>query len=114
MEIRILARNISLTPDQSELIERRVRFELSRFSSRVRTLHVTLSDVNGPKGGSDVLCRIKVLLKGKGEVLSGDVDVSVPAAIANVADRAARAIARHLERQHDHERTSMSGPISTH
>lgn len=109
MEIKALSRNVSLTGAQSEFIERRVQFALGRFASELRTVEVTLTDVNGPKGGIDVLCRIKVILKGSGEVLVGGTDVSVEVVVANVVDRAARSLARMLDRQRDHQGTSMSG-----
>ena len=111
MEIQILARNIDLTDAQNEFIERRVQYALCRFSTEVRTVQVTISDINGPRGGTDVLCRMKLILKRKGEVLAGDTDASVEAAIANVADRAARSLARQLDRQRDHQGTSMSGSV---
>jgi ribosomal subunit interface protein len=110
MEIQILARNIDLTDAQNEFIERRVQYALCRFSTEVRTVQVTISDINGPRGGTDVLCRVKLVLK-KGEVLAGDTDASVEAAIANVADRAARSLARQLDRQRDHQGTSMPGSV---
>lgn len=111
MEIQILGRNLHLNPSQLELIERRIQYAVNRFSSQVRTVQVTLSDVNGPKGGSDILCRFKVLLRKKGEILVGDTDTSIESAVANVADRAARSLARLLERQREHQGTSMSGSL---
>ena len=111
MEIQILGRNVSLNPSQLELIERRIQYALNRFSSQVRTVQVTLNDVNGPKGGNDILCRFKVLLRKRGEILVGDTDHSVETAVANVADRAARSLARLLDRQREHQGTSMSGSM---
>lgn len=109
MEIQILGRNVSLNPPQIEVIERRIQYALNRFSTQVRTVQVTLSDVNGPKGGQDILCRFKVLLRKRGEVLVGDTDVSIESAVANVADRAARSLGRLLDRQREHQGISMSG-----
>ena len=111
MEIQILGRNISLHPAQQEVVERRILYALNRFSSQVRTVQVTLSDVNGPKGGNDILCRFKVLLRKRGEILVGDTDVSIESAVANVADRAARSLARLLDRQREHQGLSMSGVV---
>ena len=111
MEIQILGRNVPLNPPQLELVERRIQYALNRFSSQVRTVQVTLSDVNGPKGGNDILCRFKVLMRKKGEILVGDTDASIESAVANVADRAARSLARLLDRQREHQGTSMSGAL---
>lgn len=109
MEIRIQVRGLTLTATQSEFVERRLQYALGRFSSQIRTVHATLSDINGPRGGQDVLCRVKVVLRKTGEVIVGDTDVSPEAAIANVADRAARSLSRLLDRERDRQGLSMSG-----
>ena len=109
MDIKILSRNVELTDAQSGTLERRVQFALGRFASEVRTVQLTLTDVNGPKGGSDVLCRVKVVLKGSGDVNVSGTDVSVEVVVASVVDRAARTLSRMLDRLRDHQGTSMSG-----
>lgn len=53
-------------PDQDENlrvhIERRLRFALSRVSQRISRVVVRLSDMNGPRGGTDKHCSIQVHL----------------------------------------------------
>lgn len=107
MEIQITCRNVSLTEVQMEYAEHRLRLALGRFESRIRSARVTLTDVDGPEDGNDILCRLKVILKEKGDVIVGDTDVSVEAAVANVADRGARSLARLLDRQRNHQGISM-------
>ena len=108
MEIQITCRNVSLTDDEMESAERRLRYALGRFESRIQSARVTLTDVDGPGDGNDVLCRLKIFLKKNGDVIVGDTDVSVEAAIANVADRGARSISRLLDRQRDHQGIAMT------
>ena len=108
MEIKITCRNVSLTEVQMESAERRLRLALGRFESRISSARVTLTDVDGPEDGSDILCRLKVILKEKGDVIVGDTDVSVEAAVANVADRGARSLARLLDRQRNHQGIPMA------
>jgi ribosome-associated translation inhibitor RaiA len=107
MEIQITCRNVSLTDDQMESAERRLRYALGRFESRIQSTRITLTDVDGPGDGSDVLCRLKIILKRDGDVIVGDTDVSVEAAIANVANRGARSVARLLDRLQDHQDVAM-------
>ena len=111
MDIKILSRNVVLTDAESETLERRVQFALGRFATEVRTVQLTLTDVNGPKGGSDVLCRAKVILKGSGDVNVSGTDVSAEVVVASVVDRAARSLSRMLDRQRDHQGISMSGML---
>ena len=99
MEIQITDRNVSLTAAQIEAIERRLQYAIGRFAPRIRIARVTLTDLDGPNDATDILCRLKVTLKKDGDVIVGDTDVSVEAAVANVADRCARSIARLLDRQ---------------
>ena len=108
MEIQITCRNVSLTEAQMEYAEHRLGLALGRFESRIRSARVTLTDVDGPEDGKDILCRLKVILKENGEVIVGDTDVSVEAAVANVVDRGARSLARVLDRQR--EQTGVSAP----
>ena len=113
MEIQITDRNVSLTDVQVEYVERRLQYALGRFGSRIRVVRVTLTDLDGPNDSTDVLCRLKVTLKKDGdikdgEIIVGDTDVSLEAAVANVADRCARSIARLLDRQR--EQSGVSAP----
>ena len=103
MEIQITCRNVSLTEVQMEYAEHRLRIALGRFESTIRSARVTLTDVDGPGDGSDILCRLKVILKKKGDIIVGDPDVSVEAAVANVADRGARSLARLLDRRRNYQ-----------
>jgi len=112
MEIEILSRGISLTESQLEFIERRIRFAMDRFSEQTGTVRITLSDINGPKGGNDVLVRMQMRLHRSGDVVVGDTGDSVEAIVSGITDRAARSVARLLERQRDHQGMSMSGPTN--
>lgn len=78
--------------------ERRLRFALGRFASRVGRVAVRVADVNGPRGGTDKRCRIVVALGGAGTVVVEDRDADVYAAIDAAADRAGRLVARALHR----------------
>ncbi len=84
---------------QNEFIERRVQYARCRFPTQICPVQVTLNDVNGSQGGFDISCRIKLILKDQGEVLAGDTDARVEAAIANLAEPAARSLSRQLNRQ---------------
>lgn len=109
MDVQILDRNVGITPVQQEAVDRCLQFAFDRFSSHIRSVDVSFSDVNGPKGGDDLLCRMKVVLDGKGELLVEGKGFSVEAVVADTADRAALAVSRRLDRLRDSQGTSMSG-----
>ena len=109
MDIHILDRNVGITAGQREHIDRCLQFAFDRFGSHIRTVDVSLTDVNGPRGGDDLQCRMKVVLQGKREIVVEGKGVSVEAIVAETADRAALAVSRRLDRLRDSQGTSMSG-----
>jgi hypothetical protein len=60
MKLQLTSRGIELTADLRDYVQRQVRFALGRFAGRIKTLSVQLSDVNGPRGGVDKCCDIRV------------------------------------------------------
>lgn len=109
MDVQILDRNVGITSAQQEHVDRCLQFAFGRFSSHIRSVDVSFSDVNGPKGGDDLQCRMKIVLHGKGELLVEGKGISVEAVAAETADRAALAVSRRLDRLRDSQGTSMSG-----
>jgi putative sigma-54 modulation protein len=109
MEVHILDRNVGITSSQRDSVDRSLEFALDRFSSHIRTVEVAFCDVNGPKGGNDLQCRIMLALSGKGEIVVEGKGDSVEGVLAETADRAALAVSRRLDRLRDAQGTSMSG-----
>jgi len=109
MQISIVDRNVDLTAKQKELVDRQIEYSFDRFETHIRAVEVVLNDVNGPRGGSDIQCRVRLMLHSKGEVLVEGREVSVEAAISSVIDRASIAVGRRVERLKDSQGTSMSG-----
>jgi putative sigma-54 modulation protein len=82
-------------------IERRLRFALSRFGSRIGKVSVFLQDRNGPKGGVDKLCRILVKTQGCGVVVAAVADSDWMAAVDRATTRIGQAVSRQVERVRD-------------
>ncbi len=101
MLISVTLRKMALNEQQQDWIERRIQFALGRFVSRIRRVSAIFSDINGARGGVDKKCRLRISLIPNGEVVVDDVDTSVEAAAANVSEKAARTVARLLERLRD-------------
>ena len=85
-----------INSDLREFVERRLNFAVGRFGSRVRSVSVRLSDVNGPRGGVDQHCGIRVNLGIDGLVLVEEQQCDIRAAIGRAAERAGRTLARRL------------------
>ena len=84
----------------TDAIENRVRerlwFTLSRITQRVRRVLVTLSDLNGPRGGIDKRCLIEVRLNARRKIIIEDVQPDLYTAIDRATGRAARTVMRRL------------------
>ena len=94
MRIEITTQGVNLTDATRGHVERRLYFALGRFADRVSEIHVRIADVNGPKGGVDKSCRIRVRLFGLPTVVVEQMDSDVNAAIDRSADRIGRTVAR--------------------
>lgn len=96
MKLRLVTRGIELTADLNEYIRRRVHFALGRFAGKIKSVHIRLIDVNGPRGGVDKCCDIRVDVGLRQEVIVSERQASVHAAIAFAVERADRAVQRRL------------------
>lgn len=96
MQIDIQARGFSLSDALENYIHNRLGFTFLQASSRVRSVHVRLSDLNGPRGGVDKRCRVEVRLAGLPVVIIDDVQSDMYTAIDRAVGRATRTAMRRL------------------
>ena len=59
----IRSRGLELGESQHEYIRRKLGRRLGRFASVIERVSVRVTDVNGPRGGVDKCCRVKVVLR---------------------------------------------------
>jgi hypothetical protein len=104
MKLDVKLRDLGLEDGQAETIERRVRFALGRFANRISRAEVILADVNGPRGGRDKHCTVRVMLTALPPVVVQVSDVEPMAAVSRAVERAARHVGDGLERGRDTQR----------
>jgi ribosome-associated translation inhibitor RaiA len=90
MKIQVNTQNVLLADWMRELMEQRIQRVLGRFTHRVEKAIVTFEDLNGPRGGLDTQCRLRLLLRPRGEVNVSAVGASVYMALRDAAQRAKR------------------------
>ncbi|HQR11520.1 MAG TPA: HPF/RaiA family ribosome-associated protein [Casimicrobiaceae bacterium] len=98
------------TPDGMplrELAEKRARFALRRLTWLVPKVKVSLSDVNGPRGGVDKRCRIEMRTYRAGDVLVTALARDWRTALENALMRAARVLVRQWRRSHEQDRARL-------
>jgi len=99
MQIDIQARQFTLTDALRDHAERRLRSALTCCNDHIQRVMVRLSDINGPRGGSDKRCHLQVVLTGMPDVIIEDTEADMYVAIDRAADRAGRTVVRKIERQ---------------
>ncbi|MEM8710751.1 MAG: HPF/RaiA family ribosome-associated protein [Planctomycetota bacterium] len=98
MNLEIHARGIEMTESLRELIERRVLVGLDRFASRVQRVRVQLTDLNGPRGGVDIRCKIEASLGAAGAVVVHETRETPFSAVSEAGDAVKRAVRRRIKR----------------
>ncbi len=97
MKLRLAARGVGLSAELKDFVGRRVHFSLGRFASKVRFLWIHLSDVNGPRGGVDKCCEIRVNVGLSQEVIVRERQANIHTAVAFAIERAERTVRRQLK-----------------
>ncbi len=101
MKIDIRTQGFQLTAGLQEHAERRIRFTLDWALHDVRTITLRFSDINGPRGGNDKCCQVRIPLPGMRDVIIEDRAADLYLAIDSAIDRAARTLERRLSRQRE-------------
>jgi putative sigma-54 modulation protein len=99
MRIEIQARKVSLPSRLRRQIEHRIRAALTRFDERIMRVSLWLSDVNGPKGGSDKNCQVQIVMPGKPDVVIDETRDNLYSAINRALERAGQTVVRRLDRK---------------
>jgi ribosomal subunit interface protein len=99
MQIDIQSRGFSLTEALLKYSKQRLLFSMSYFSDYINRVVVRLSDINGPRGGTDKRCHIQLMISGLPDIVIEDTEVDLYAAIDRAMGRAKRTVARRLDRQ---------------
>jgi putative sigma-54 modulation protein len=97
INIRLIG--VELTAETRESLESRLAQALSCFGRRIQKVNAFFSDLNGPKGGVDKLCRVVVHLKRQPTLVIEDRDSELSHLIDRVIDRVGQTAARVLERR---------------
>lgn len=90
---------VSLDQDERAYIRRRLGEKLGKYASSIERVTVRVEDVNGPRGGVDQTCRIKVVLSGLPSVMYEHKAATLKPAVTGALTGAERAVRRIVERR---------------
>lgn len=88
-----------LGPTDRGYIRRKLGARLGKFSNAIERVSLRTEDVNGPRGGIDQVCRIKVVLRGLPSVVYERRDAALNAAVDGALAGAERAVRRAVQRR---------------
>ena len=95
--IRVLGTN--LNKDTRRYIRHKLSRTLGKFTQSVERITVRVTDVNGPRGGVDQLCRIKVVLRNLPSVIVEARNAFIDNAFRRALAGAERTVRRSLQRR---------------
>lgn len=99
LPVHIRAPQAALGTEARAYVRRKLGTKLGKFARSIERVSVRVEDVNGPRGGVDQSCRIKVVLRGLPSVLFESRDASLNAALDVALSGTQRAVKRATQRR---------------
>ena len=90
---------VELNQDDRAYIRQSLGMKLGKYATSIERVSVRVKDVNGPRGGVDQLCRVKVVLSGLPSVVFQSQAGSLKAAINGALTGVERAVRRRVQRR---------------
>jgi hypothetical protein len=97
--LRIHVAGAKLDAAEKDKVRERLGRRLWRFGTDITQASVRFTDLNGPRGGVDTVCRIKLSVAGLAHIVAEAQDATALAALSRAALAARNAIVRAMERR---------------
>ena len=103
MQVFLETSDVVIPRNEGQALSLRFRDAFARLAGRIHGLHVSFRDVNGPRGGRDKLCVIRVELAKGGQVIVRERSASLGRAISRSIRRARVLVAHELKPRGSHQ-----------
>ncbi len=107
MQVQLETRHVELPSRANTRMSSRVGRVFQKFESVIHRLHLTLKDVNGPRGGEDKVCLLRVELKGGGQLVVREQGESLARSIGRCLRRGIHLVSREQKRRLSRRRQSQ-------
>jgi len=108
--IHIRVPQSNFRPEERALIRAKLTRRLGKFAQSIERVSLRTEDVNGPRGGVDCVCRIKVVLRGLPSVVLEKQDAFMNAAVDLALAGVERGVRRALTRRRARPLRRMPSP----
>lgn len=98
MRVELHLKGVELTERLHGFIEKKLKSALGRFKHLVKNVQVRLVDINGPRGGEDVECRIQADLGYAGVLTINETQTDPFLAVARASKRVNHSLSRRVSR----------------
>jgi putative sigma-54 modulation protein len=99
MQVFLESSDVVLPRNEGEALATRFRSAFERFANRIESLSVSLKDVNGPRGGRDKVCMIRVELAKGRQIIVRERSFRLRRAIGKSIRRTKVLVAHELKRR---------------
>jgi ribosome-associated translation inhibitor RaiA len=104
---------VELDDDERACIRRKLGMKLGKFATSIERISVRVTDLNGPRGGIDQVCNVKVVLSGLPSVVIERRRAALHAAIDDALRATERAVRRCVHRRRMKPLRGRTGAISS-
>src|SRR5262249_53332019 len=101
--------SVDVVPELQSRIERELGRKIERYAQNVTRVTVRFDDINGPRGGIDTVCRVKLSVKGAGHIVVEARAADADEAFRVASEQAKTALGRVLERKGPRSRRPLVG-----
>ena len=98
MNIQVNFRNIKKGSTAIKQVRERLSLAFARTQDAIQSVSIIISDVNGPKGGVDKLCRILIKSDHLPDIVITESQSNIGSAINRCISRARQSLSRNLKR----------------
>lgn len=96
--LRLRTLGLDVSDETRRYVRAQMGAKLGKYAERIERLTVRLADVNGPRGGTDKVCRVKVVLSGLDPIVFESRSHDLTEAMNLAATGVQRAVRRVVER----------------
>jgi ribosome-associated translation inhibitor RaiA len=106
--IHIRAAGLQIERSDRDYLRRKLQLRLGKFGRNIERVSVRIGDTNGPRGGADKTCAIKVVLPHVPSVVVTTQAASLKAAMDGALQAIARTVRRRGRRWTSRSRTRVA------